>query len=218
MRRLVGVTLAIASLAMFLPMAVAAQTQVTIGASTSGMVEFSGVGSAAGTFIGSCGEGNCIQGDAYLGVNAGTHQMWITDNNPLTSATPDPNIFAVNMKSGTLDFSFATGSGPIQGTTQLTVLRDGTNAPQFLDPLRLSRASDVFASLWKTGGIVPLNLTLPSPRGNALVQQVISGLAGSTAVTIAGGGFLTAPEPASIALIGSGLLALGGVLKRRPRR
>jgi uncharacterized low-complexity protein len=218
MRRLVGVTLAIASLAMFLPMAVAAQTQVTIGASTSGMLEFSGTGSAAGTFIGSCGEGNCIQGDAYLGANAGTHHMWIADNDPLISATPDPNIFAVNMKGGTLNFSFATGSGPIQGTTQLTVLRDGTNAPQFLGPLQLSRTSGVFASLWKAGSIVPLSATLPSPRGSALVQQVISGLAGSTSVAIAGGGFLTAPEPASIALIGSGLLALGGVLKRRLRR
>ncbi len=41
---------------------------------------------------------------------------------------------------------------------------------------------------------------------------------GRTSSALAGGEPLIVPEPTSIALIGSGLLALGGVLKRRMRR
>jgi len=140
------------------------------------------------SFIGSCGHASCIEGDAYFGSNAGTYDMWITGNNPLITATKSPNIFAVNMNGGTLNFNFSIGSSTITGTIQLTMLKDGTNAPQFLGTLT------VFKRHWhlcprsgKAGNIVPLDLTISLPPGSALVDQVVAGLAGSTTGTVSSG-------------------------------
>jgi hypothetical protein len=125
-----------------LPACAAAQTQITIGASTSGTVEFSGAGQTQGTFVGSCGPADCIQGDAHPGSNVGAYSMWIT------------------------------------------------------------------------GNVAPLDFTIALPQGGSLVSQG----EGLRSASISSAGILTSPEPATIALIGSGLLAIGGVLKRRKRR
>lgn len=219
MGRFVRAIMVVASLAIILTVSATAQTQIKIGASVNGMTEFSSAGSNTPTFVGSCGETSCVLGDAYLGTNADTRPRWIMGTRPLILAAPNPNIFAVNMKYGMLNFGFSTSQGAGQGATQLTVLRDGTSASQFPSSMQVSTASYVFASLWQSASVVPLNLpTSTAPRGNAGVNLVVRGLAGSASVAIAGGAFPSAPEPASIALIGSGLLALGGVLKRRLRR
>jgi len=220
MRRFVSAVLSIVSLLVVLGAAATAQTQITVGASTSGSVQFSGAGQTQLALVGSCGQASCVQGYGYLGAQVGTYDMWITGNNPLLSATSNPNIFAVNMNGGTLNFSFAIGQSSITGAIQLTTLKDGTNAPQFLGSLTVLNSSGVFASLWKAGNVVPLDLTVSLPQGSALVDQVVAGTAGSTSGTLSSGEILavTAPEPTSIALIGSGLLAIGGVLKRRLRR
>jgi len=219
MGRFVRAIAAVASLAIFVVVAATAQTQIKIGASTNGMTEFSSAGSTIVTFVGSCGEMGCVPGDAYRGANVGTRYMWITGTKPLIFAAPKPNTFTVHMKGGMLNFSFAPVRDAIQGTTQIAILRDGPSASQIPNTLQVSSANRTFASLWRSSGVVPLNSpTATASRGSALVDQVVSGLAGSTSVAVAGGAFPSAPEPASIALIGSGLLALGGVLKRRLRR
>jgi len=210
---------AVATLAIFVAVAATAQTQIKISPSINGTTEFSSAGSTIVTFVGSCGEMGCVPGDAYRGVNAGTRYMWITGTKPLIFAAPKPNTFAVRMKGGMMNFSFAPVRDAIQGTTQISILRDGPSASQFPNTLPLSSANRTFASLWRSSGVVPLNSpTAAAPRGSALLDQVVSGLAGGTTVAVAGSAFPSAPEPASIALIGSGLLALGGVLKRRRRR
>jgi hypothetical protein len=194
-----------------------AQTQITIGAGTGGSIEFSGAGQTQLSLIGSCSQTNCIQGDAYLGSNVGTYTMWISGNNPIVSATGTPNVFAVNMNGGTMNFNFLSGSSAINGTIQLTSVAS-TSAPQFIGTLTVSGSSGIFAALWKAGNVVPLDFTVSLPPGSSLVSQVVNGQAGSTFGSISSGEILAAPEPATIALIGSGLLAIGGVLKRRKRK
>jgi len=223
MRRSISVAFATATLMILLAVAATAQTQITIGEGTSGSVDFTSVGGGGAqiSFVGSCGMANCVTGDAYLGSSSGQYAMWITGNNPLLSATSDPNIFAVNMNGGTLNFGFSTGgSNYITGTIQLTMLKDGTNAPQFLGTFTVTNSNGVFASLWKAGNVIPLDMTISLRQGSALVDQVVAGLASHTSGNVSSGEILnvTAPEPTSIALIGSGLLTIGGFLKRRLRR
>jgi hypothetical protein len=223
MRRFVKVLLATVSTLILLATVATAQTQITLGASTNGTIDFSGAGQTQMSFVGSCGQSNCIQGDAYFGSKVGNFDMWITGNNPLISATSDPNVFAVNMNGGALNFSFDFGkNSSITGTIQLTMVKDGTDAPQFLGTLTVSSSSGIFAALWKAGNVVPLDFTVSLPCGSAHIDQVVAGSAASTSGTFSSGEVLStpvsAPEPTSIALIGSGLLAIGGVLRRRFRR
>jgi len=195
-----------------------AQTQITIGQSTSGSWQFQGAGATTVSLSGSCGVSNCISGLGYFGASAGTYSMWITGSNPTLTATSNPSLFAVNMNGGTLNFSFSLGSSSLTGTIVLTTLKDGTLAPQFLGSLRVTGSTGVFASLWTVASIVPFDLTLSIPSGSALVDQVVSGTAASTSATNSSGEILPVPEPSSIALIGGGLLVAGSLLKRVRRK
>jgi len=194
-----------------------AQTQITIGNSTSGTITFSGAGTTTVSFVGNCGYANCVSGYAYLGASAGTYNMWITGNNPTLTATGNPSLFAVNMNGGTLHFSFSLGSSSFAGTITLTTLKDGSLAPQFLGSLNVTTATGVFAGVYSPGQTVPFDLTISLPNGSAFVDQVNSGLASSTSGSISSGEIIPAPEPGTIALLGTGLLAIGGFLKRRLR-
>jgi hypothetical protein len=194
-----------------------AQTQITIGNSTSGAITFSGAGTSTIAFVGSCGFANCVSGYAYLGSSAGTYNMWITGNNPTFTATSDANLFAVNMNGGTLHFSFSLGSSSFAGTITLTTLKDGTLAPQFLGSLNVTSATGVFAGVYAPGQTLPFDMTIALPSGSALVDQVNAGLAASTSGSVSSGEIIPAPEPGTIALLGTGLLAVGGFLKRKLR-
>jgi len=222
MRHVVRFFLALASLLFLLPVAAAAQSQVIIGLGTGGTVEFTnvvGTETATMSFLGSCGAtANCISGEAYIGAEAGKYDMWITGNNPLITTTASPDVFAVNMNGGTMNFSFSIGSDSLAGTIQLTTLKDGTANPQVIGTLTVSSATGLFAALWKAGNVVPLDMTIYLGNNPFVGGVVTSGNGSSTSGVISSGEIVSAPEPTSIALIGSGLLAIGTVLKRRLRR
>lgn len=195
-----------------------AQTQITIGQSTSGSWQFQGAGATTVSLTGSCGVANCISGYGYFGTGAGTYNMWVSGNNPTLTSTADPSLFAVNMNGGTLNFSFSLGASSLTGSIVLITLKDGTMAPQFLGALKVTGATGAFASLWAASSQAPFDLTLSIPAGHALVDQVVSGTAANTTAANSSGEILPVPEPTSIALIGAGLLAAGGLLKRAKRK
>ena len=200
--RSLRIVLSTASLLILLASASAAQTQISIGASTGGTVEFSGTGQTPTALIGSCSQANCVQGNAYPASNA---------------AGLNPNIFAVSMNGGTMNFNFIVGSSAITGTMQRSSLANAS-APQFIGTDTVAGSSGMFAALWRAGSTMPLDFDVSLPPGMALANQVSSSQASSTFGGISSAEIIAAPEPASIALIGSGLLALGGMLKRRTRK
>lgn len=222
MRHFVRVVLAMASLLLLLPVAAVAQSQVIIGLGTGGTVEFTnvvGTETATISFLGSCGAtANCISGEAYVGSKSGKYDMWITGNNPLITTTSSPDVFAVNMNGGTMNFAFSIGSAKLDGTIQLTTLKDGTANPQVIGTLTVSSATGLFAALWKAGNIVPLDMTIYLGNNPFVGGVITSGNGSGTSGVISSGEIVSAPEPTSIALIGSGLLAVGTMLKRRLRR
>ncbi len=216
MRNILRVVVVAAAVLLMLSASALAQTQITIGASTNGTVEFTPSGSnSIMSFTGSCGGSSCVAGDAYIGSNVGTYEMWITGNNPILSPSGTPNIYAVNMNGGTMNFSFSVGTSTFAGTIQLTTLSN-TSAPEFIGTLTVSSSTGIFAALWKAGSIVPLDFTISMSPGSPSIggTTVATGTISSGEIT----GGTPAPEPASIALIGSGLLAIGGFVKRRMRK
>ncbi len=213
MRNILKLVVLAAAVLLVLSAGALAQTQITIGESTSGIIDFTPSGSnSIVSFTGTCGVSGCLSGNAYLGANVGTYEMWITGNNPILTPTATPNIYAVNMNGGTLNFSFSVGSSTFAGSIQLSTLSN-TSSPQFLGTLTINTSTGIFAALWKAGSVVPLDFTITMSSGSPLIggTGVATGTISSGEIT----GGSAAPEPASIALIGSGLLAIGGFVKRR---
>jgi len=225
MRNFVKIGFLVISAMIFLSAGAAAQTDIIIGQGTSGSMSFLMVSSSETimSLSGSCSQGNaCIQGDAYLGSNAGTYSMWTTGNSPILTLTSTPNVFAVNMNGGAMNFSFGNVSGSFTGLMQLTTLTN-TSSPQFIGNITVTGATGIFAALWRAGSVVPLDFTISMVPGNVPIGSgsPSTGTNTVTSATLSSGEILPsspAPEPASIALIGSGLLALGGVLKRRMKK
>lgn len=217
MRNLIKLAPFVLLILMVIPLAAVAQTQITIGGGTSGTIVFSGGTETQISFVGSCGQSNCVSGNAYFGTDVGTYQMWISGANPSITAGTTPNIYAVNMNGGTLNFSFVVGGSTLTGTIQLAQVSN-TSSPQFIGTMTVTASSGIFAALFSAGNVVPLDFTVALGSGSASVGTVLSGGAGSSSGTLSSGEILPAPEPASIALIGSGLLAVGAVVKKRLRK
>jgi hypothetical protein len=213
--RSLRIVLSTASLLILLACASVAQTPISIGASTGGTVEFSGTGQTPMALIGSCTQAICIQGNVPPG--AGEYDMSTAGNNSNVSAGLNPNIFAVNMDGNTMNFNFIVGSSAITGTVQRSSLAN-SSALRFIGTDTVAGSSGMFAALWRAGSTMPLDVDVSLPPGKALASPVTSSQASSTFGGISSAEIIAAPEPASIALIGSGLLALGGMLKRRTRK
>ena len=210
MRSFLNLGLPAVSLLMLLSVGAAAQTEIIIEPETCGTIHFSPSSGPHITPSVVRGQSNSIIGGAYPGTNAAPSGMWLTGNNPIVTTASTPNIFPVNMNGLTANFNFVVGSRAI--TTSIS----NKGAPRSSRPLTVSGSSGIFTALWKSSGIEPPGFSVSSSSHTPPIDS------GSTASgAISSGGILgssTAPEPASIALIGSGLLAIGGVLKRRLRK
>ena len=211
MRSFLNLGLPAVSLLMLLSVGAAAQTEIIIEPETSGTIYFGPTGSGPHTSpFGVCAQSSCVVGGAHPGTNAAPSGMWLTGNNSIVTAASTPNIFAVNMNGMTANFNFVVGSSAV--ATSIS----NNAAPRSSRPLTVASSSGIFTALWKSSGIEPPGFSVSSSSHTPPIDS------GSTASgAISSGGILgssTAPEPASIALIGSGLLAIGGVLKRRLRK
>ena len=211
MRSILNIGLPAVLLLMLLSVGAAAQTEIIVEQGSSGMIQFAATGSRPQIIpSGVCAQSNCVAGGAYSGTKAVTDVMWLTGYNPIATAAPTSNMFAADMNGVSATFNFVVGSSTIAASIS------NTGAPRRSRPLTVAGSSNSFAALWKSSGVVPPDLAASasshSPSSDSGDSE--SGVISSREIL----GTSTAPEPASIALIGSGLLAIGGVLKRRLRR
>jgi PEP-CTERM motif len=190
-----------------------AGTQVTLGQSTIGDVLFINTGpdSASFSFTGMCGaQSNCLSGYGYYGSNVGTYEMWVVGG-PMTLGSPTSGVYPIDMSGATIYFTFSYGSSYLDGDLLLENVTDGTEMPRFIGGMDISSSN---LPGFPNGRYVDFDGNIYLGSGPTL-DQVYAGTAPSTRGFLSSGQFLPIPEPGSIALFGSGILGLAGLLKRK---
>ena len=206
----------------------ATSPQVTLSKGTAGLYSFWGTGGQIDFTLtglsGACGHANCVSGSAILDdglgdITGGKYWMWLTGGPP--DLTGGPNNFTVDMGTSTLYMQIGLGPhgdgtlGQIYGTVSLTVLSGGgTSTPTFNGMFTTLTTSGALSSLFPVGSRTELDFTLNlGPNTTFVVTQngpMISGYVSSGELT-------PTPEPGTVALMGTGVLSLAGMIRRRMR-
>lgn len=201
-------------------------TQIVLGSGDNlNNVQFTGTSSGATlSFLGTCaGNANCTTGTAYFGANVGTFAMWITGSNPtLVGTTTGLSSYPVSMTGSTVNFLFSMNGGAdtLQGTlSYVTIGNAGQRTPSLNGTFTtVSTTGSTLGNLWHNGTTAAAVFTLDM-GANATVNSIVGITGAKTNGTPYSGDVpppaSPVPEPTTIALLGSGLLALGGTLKRR---
>lgn len=192
--------------------------QITLGGS-SGQVRFTnqGAGVVSFNFTGNCSHADCLSGLGLYGSTIGSYKMWITGGPPRLQTPNNFDIYPVNEKGATINFSMILqkGLGTITGTVGLEFLSGGsTRAPEFLGDFTTASASGLFVGAFPVGVTVPGDFTIFLPR-TLNVDLVYAGTRKSLQGPLSSGEIIGTPEPASLGLLGSGLLTMAGLLRRR---
>jgi len=204
---------------------VASANQVTIGNSTTGNVKFTNVHGDTKdvqfSFTGNCKEGgnNCVSGSGLYGTDVGSYKMWITGGSPLLTSPDSFDVYGVNLNAATVHFwmkLMTGGSGTLTGTVNLEQLSGGSiREPELLGGFTATTVSGAFLSSFSPGITTPGDFTV-FLNNTINVDQVFGGKKGAHVQgPISSGEILPTPEPANLGLVGTGLLMMAGVIRRR---
>lgn len=202
--------------------------QVTLSTGSNGRVSFTNNGgtidvSLTGT-TGQCGHANCVSGTALLDLGTsnitGKYWMWLVGG-PFT-LTGGPSSYSVDMGTSTLYLEVKLGpngngsQGDLQTTLTLSNLGSAnTSAPGFFGSFWATTSTMSFSSNFPTdiAGETDFAVKLPnfSTLGPLKNGQTITGYVSSGELVP------TVPEPSSLALMGTGVVGLAGLIRRKLR-
>lgn len=153
-------------------------------------------------------------GSALSLTPGGTYDYTLTGS-PVTLTQTSPGNYSASSTPLMLTLSGNGGTtGALTGTVNLVSFQQamtvGTFNNAFVANVTVTSATGSLVGFSGNTGSLLLTLVLPT-------NTQIDDLGNGNSTKIAGGvGYMsTAPEPASMLLFGSGLLALGGILRRR---
>ncbi|MGB8771607.1 MAG: PEP-CTERM sorting domain-containing protein [Candidatus Korobacteraceae bacterium] len=221
MNRKFSVLLLLVCLVSLTALGFGSSSPVILGDSGNDQITFTNMGSnsAEVAFVGSCSQNptNCLSGYAYDGANVGTYSMWFVSGRgagDMSLGSPTNDVYPINMDGSVIDFAVSFGSSFIDGTVDLFNVTDGTNVPRFIGGLDITSSN---VPGFTNGGYSDLDFNI-FLGNNPTITQVYSGQAQFTEGPISAGELQPVPEPSSIALLGSGVLGLAGVLRRKLNR
>lgn len=146
---------------------------------------------------------------ATWGTSAGEYTL-VGGPVTLTETSPTSNIYTASNTPLALTLNSTGGpAGTLAGQVTLVSFTQTHQSGTFNDTLAVNvTTTSATGSLASSSGSLILSLNLGS-------SNAIDNLCGPTKITSGAGTLYLTPEPASILLFGSGLLALGGALRRR---
>ena len=210
-----------------------AQTQLTLGGSDSGQtISFNSPGanqSISMSFSGSCsvpGAGSqsaCMSGPGALhnppaADAGGNYYMWMTGGGPSLTQISAGN-YGINMNSSTFNYLWSAQNGSVAGTINLTGAMQvpGYNQVFFVGRLDVTSSTGAYSTLFPVGN---QNLDITFYLNSGTISLDTLWAQGGTASGYLSSGEVVpvVPEPASMVLLGSGLLAAGSMFKFRRRK
>jgi PEP-CTERM motif len=198
----------------------ASAIQVTLSSSSAGGLAFTNNSGTLGfSFTGTvaqCGHANCMSGNALLEPQTmlGKYWMWMTGSPTLMGG---PSDYAVNMNGGSINLAVSLTGFPdtLTTTLDLTDLFGGTSKTPLFDGTFSSTASTgtFLAADFPSGVNGSVDFTIRLNRSSVSTlgsNQSVSG-------NVSSGELFPTPEPASLALLGTGVLGLAGMVRRKTK-
>jgi hypothetical protein len=190
-----------------------AQNQITLGGTAANSLTFTGEGSGNWTLS--------FAGGSLSGMAFGTGTL-ASGPDPYTISQSGATVTGTYLgsdswsiaQSGPLAFCYGGcgASALLTGNLQLVSLAQTKSTGTFNESLsaNLTSLGGSLASLFGTAGVLSITIDFATPTDLATLPP-----GGTLGANVSSGELFPSPEPASMVLVGSGLILLGGLVRRR---